>query len=81
MSRILILTPSFLFIGAAAVAQDNITGNCRTTTGHVASITPCSGSFCIVINTGDYVDKKVGTLSGAAGKFIGEITDPVSDRT
>ncbi|CAG1015968.1 MAG: DUF2147 domain-containing protein [Rhizobiaceae bacterium] len=71
---------TMLFTGAALA--DPIEGNWRTETGSTAKFSPCGGSFCIKLTTGEHAGKSIGKLSATGGnKYRGEITDPADDKT
>lgn len=69
-------------LGASAAAADPIVGEWRTLDGALADIGRCDAGFCIVLKTGDWPGKKIGTLKASVpGRYAGSVTDPRDDRT
>ena len=65
----------------SANAAEPVVGNWRTASGETASIAPCGHAFCISLTTGKFKGRQIGRMSGSAGTYQGEITDPKADRT
>ena len=69
-------------LGASAAAADPIVGEWRTLDGTLADIGMCGGEVCIVLKTGDWPGRKIGTLKASVpGRYSGSITDPRDGRT
>ena len=82
MFRRLSMTIGAVLLMASTAYADPIEGNWKTQAGPTAAIKACGGSFCIVMKTGNYVGKQIGTFrSSGDGKYSGTITDPKDDRT
>lgn len=81
MIRTLLFTTALAFAAGSANAAEPIVGNWKTASGATAEIAPCGGAFCITLKTGKHAGKHIGNLSGTAGSYSGEITDPESDKT
>ena len=65
----------------AAFAKDAIEGTWRTKAGALARISPCGGSYCIKLTSGQYKGKSIGKMSKAGGnKYKGSITDPAKNK-
>lgn len=66
----------------SAQAADPIVGNWRTESGETANIAPCGGdNFCVVLKTGTYAGKNIGSLVNDNGNYTGKVTDPATDKT
>jgi uncharacterized protein (DUF2147 family) len=65
----------------SAGAAEPIEGRWKTASGETAQIAPCGGSFCITLKTGKHAGRQIGSMAGTNGDYIGEITDPASDKT
>ncbi len=81
MIRTLILGGILALTAGAAFADEPIVGNWKTAAGDTAQIASCGGSYCIVLKTGKYAGKKIGTLAGSGVAYSGQITDPANDKT
>ncbi|RDJ14486.1 DUF2147 domain-containing protein [Rhizobium grahamii] len=81
MIRTLILAGALALAAGAACADEPIVGNWKTASGDTARIASCGGSYCIVLKTGKYAGKKIGTLAGSGVSYSGQITDPANDKT
>ncbi|MGL4488088.1 MAG: DUF2147 domain-containing protein [Rhizobiaceae bacterium] len=66
-------------LNGSAFAEDMIVGNWKTQSGETAAISG-GGSFSIVLKTGKYAGKNIGSMSGSNGKYSGTITDPADDK-
>lgn len=66
---------------AGTAWADPIEGNWKTQAGDTAAIGG-SGSFSIMLKSGKYAGKTIGSLKAAGdNKYTGNITDPANDRT
>ncbi|TRL38881.1 DUF2147 domain-containing protein [Rhizobium straminoryzae] len=72
-----------LLIGSTgfALAAEPIEGNWKTASGETAAIAKCGPAFCVTLKTGKYAGRQIGKMSGQAGTYDGEITDPENDKT
>lgn len=69
-------------VSSVAFAADPIVGSWRTEAGSTAAISPCGGSFCITLRSGQHAGKRIGSFAPAgAGKYSGTIVDPASDKS
>ena len=76
----LALAATMLFTGAALA--DPIEGNWKTQGGDNASISPCGGSFCIKLTSGEYSGKSIGKMTAkGGGSYSGSITKPSTGKT
>lgn len=79
--RRLSLAVAALVLATGAAYADPIEGNWKTQSGETAAISG-GGSFTIVLKTGKYAGKRIGTMNAdGGGKYSGEITDPAKDKT
>jgi uncharacterized protein (DUF2147 family) len=79
--RRLSLAIAALVLATGAAYADPIEGNWKTQSGETAAISG-GGSFTIVLKTGKYAGKRIGSLkSSGANKYAGTITDPADDKT
>ena len=70
-----------LVVSAGFALADPIEGNWKTASGETAAISG-GGSFSIVLKTGKYAGKKIGSMSPDGGNsYSGTITDPKDDKT
>lgn len=60
---------------------DPIVGNWKTEAGSTAMISPCGGSFCIKLISGNHAGKQIGKMAAAGSGYSGTITDPNTDKT
>ncbi|PKA40647.1 DUF2147 domain-containing protein [Rhizobium sullae] len=81
MIRTLILAGAMALSASLAYAEEPIVGSWKTDSGETAQIASCGGSYCVTLKTGKFAGKKIGTLAGTGGTYIGEITDPKNDKT
>ncbi|MBB3539691.1 DUF2147 domain-containing protein [Rhizobium sp. BK399] len=81
MIRTLIFAGALALAAGPAFADEPIVGNWKTASGDTAHIASCGGSYCIVLKTGKYAGKKIGTLAGSGVSYSGQITDPANDKT
>ncbi|MBB3314354.1 MULTISPECIES: DUF2147 domain-containing protein [unclassified Rhizobium] len=81
MIRTLIFAGALALATGTAFADEPIVGNWKTASGDTAHIASCGGSYCIVLKTGKYAGKKIGTLAGSGVSYSGQITDPANDKT
>lgn len=82
MRKIVLTTAAIVLFAISAHASDPIVGNWRTEAGETANIAPCGGdSFCVVLKTGTYAGKNIGSLVNDNGNYSGKVTDPATDRT
>jgi len=68
-------------IATPALATEPIEGKWLTREGTTASIAPCGPAFCITLIDGKYAGKTIGTLTGSADSYSGEVVDPTDDKT
>lgn len=64
----------------AALSAEPIVGNWKTQSGETAAINKCGGSYCIVLKTGKYKNKRIGKLKGSSGQYDGTIVDPADNK-
>lgn len=81
MHKILLTLAATALFAVSASAADPIVGNWRTESGETASIAPCGENFCVVLKTGTYAGKNIGSLINDNGNYTGKVTDPATDRT
>jgi uncharacterized protein (DUF2147 family) len=79
--RLVILAAAIAAFAGQAQAAEPIEGNWKTASGETAQIAKCGGAFCVTLKTGKHAGKQIGSLSGKAGEYAGEITDPANDKT
>lgn len=77
----MLLTGLFAASTGLAMAAEPIEGNWKTASGETAAIAKCGPAFCVTLKTGKYAGRQIGKMSGAAGSYEGEITDPAADKT
>ena len=79
--RRLVLVAAALLTATGVSYADPIEGNWKTASGETAAISG-SGSFSIVLKTGKFAGKQIGSLKSSGGnKYSGTITDPADDKT
>ncbi|MGK6317530.1 DUF2147 domain-containing protein [Neorhizobium sp. DT-125] len=81
MMRILMLAGALALAATVSQAAEPIEGNWKTASGETAAIGKCGTAYCVTLKTGKYAGKQIGRLSGKAGEYSGEITDPAEDKT
>ncbi|MGK9050122.1 DUF2147 domain-containing protein [Neorhizobium sp. CSC1952] len=81
MMRILMLAGTLALAATVSQAAEPIEGNWKTASGETAAIGKCGTAYCVTLKTGKYAGKQIGRLSGKAGEYSGEITDPAEDKT
>ncbi len=82
MHKIVLTAAAAALFAVSAHAADPIVGNWRTESGETASIAPCGGdNFCVVLKTGTYAGKNIGSLINDGGNDTGKVTDPATDKT
>ncbi|MBX3597088.1 MAG: DUF2147 domain-containing protein [Rhizobiaceae bacterium] len=60
---------------------DEIVGNWKTESGETAAIAG-AGPFSVTVKTGKHAGKRIGMLEASGdNKYVGEITDPATDKT
>ncbi|MBP0617353.1 DUF2147 domain-containing protein [Jiella mangrovi] len=64
-----------------SLAAEPILGKWRAPGGGIVSVSNCGNNFCATVITGEHKGKSVGRMSGSAGQYTGEVTDPRDDRT
>ncbi|TFF25568.1 DUF2147 domain-containing protein [Jiella endophytica] len=78
----LILASALIFASAVpSLSADPILGKWRAPGGGVVKVSSCGGGYCATVITGEHKGKSVGRMSGSAGSYSGEVTDPRDDRT
>ena len=58
-----------------------IEGRWRTESGANAVISPCGGSYCIKITSGQHAGKQIGKVAGSGSSYRGSVTDPANGKT
>ncbi|WP_082655858.1 DUF2147 domain-containing protein [Aureimonas sp. D3] len=81
MTRLIAASGLLIATFGSASAAEPVVGNWRTALGEIASIAPCGDAFCISLTTGKFKGRQIGRMSGSAGTYEGEITDPQAERT
>lgn len=82
MIRKMILAGVIMAAMAAPALADPIEGAWKTKAGDNAMISPCGGSFCIKLTSGEYAGKSIGKMTADGGnKYSGSITKPSTGRT
>ncbi|MER8532862.1 DUF2147 domain-containing protein [Mesorhizobium sp. M1005] len=76
----LALAAAIMMTGAAWA--DPIEGNWKTQAGSTAAISGGGGAFSIMLKSGKFAGKNIGSLKVAGdNKYAGTITDPETDKT
>jgi uncharacterized protein (DUF2147 family) len=82
MLRTVVLALGAGFLITNAALADPIDGRWKTDAGSTAQISPCGGSFCIKLITGEHAGRQIGQMAASgAGTYKGKITDPANDKT
>ncbi|MDL2402308.1 DUF2147 domain-containing protein [Rhizobium mayense] len=81
MIRATILAAALVFSASAALADEPIVGNWKTTEGDTAAIAPCGSSYCVTLKTGKYAGRQIGKMQGKGGTYSGQLTDPEANKT
>ena len=80
MNRIALVLAA-MAISVPALAAEPVLGNWKTAHGETAKITACGDAFCITLVNGKFSGRQIGKMSGSAGEYSGEITDPNAEKT
>ncbi len=87
------MTSSLKLIGAAAVlagslvasatalAAEPIIGTWKLPEGALAKVSPCGGSYCFRLISGEFAGTNIGKMSGKGGNYEGSIKDPRDNKT
>ena len=78
-----LLLGAALAVSAAspALSADPILGKWRAPGGGIVEVSTCGGEYCATVISGQHKGKAVGRMSGSAGNYTGQVTDPRDDRT
>lgn len=83
MLRMTLLAVSAVLLTAqVASAAEPIEGDWMTLKHTTAHIAPCQGDkFCITLQDGEHAGMQIGVLKGGGGQYVGQVTDPESNKT
>ena len=81
MTRKIMVAMTFALAATNGHAAEPIEGNWKTAKGEPVAITKCGGAYCITATGGKFAGRQIGRFSGKDGEYIGQLTDPVADRT
>ena len=81
MIRALIVAAALVFGANTAFAEEPIVGKWKTLDGDTAIISPCAGGYCMTLKDGKYAGRQIGQMRGSGNNYVGQITDPVANKT
>ena len=82
MKKLFAMTALAAIALTGAALADPIEGKWKTQSGATAQISPCGGSFCVKLTTGQHAGKQIGKMTpNGSGKYKGSLTDPADDKT
>ena len=64
-----------------ALAAEPIVGTWKLPEGALAKISPCGGSYCIRLISGEFAGTNIGKMKGKGGSYSGSIKDPRDNKT
>lgn len=79
--RLLALALLFTTTAGSMQAADPIVGDWKTKSGETATIAACGAAYCISVKTGVFAGKAIGKMQAKDGTYVGEITDPETNKT